>query len=182
MIEQIPKAIDLLRTLIGYRGEIQKREFVAYVEPLHTLAESVYSDFMGLFLETRTLVKSAESATSVIEHLEARRLRYLSARMRLRAALNERVIRQKELAEFEMGIVRLLRGGFSIVEDSNRSDSGSISGQHVLLDLVYFLSDTDINETRTVFMNALEEQVAHLDRAYEMIARGYAAYQARIAY
>src|SRR5688572_30676797 len=116
MLDDILKLIEYLITHVRENEKNRDELLSSYVKPTYALAETVFNDFLALLYDLRRKIEAGESAQELVVHLESGRIKYLAARMKLRALINRRYRMLRTLPRFEKGIFVLLHGGLAAFE------------------------------------------------------------------
>jgi hypothetical protein len=183
MLANILKLIDLFIKLRAVDKKTTKEYFEVYVEPTYELAELVYKDYLFLFDELESKVTSGRKTQPIVRFLEKRRLDNLPIRMKLRALVHARGIKQTN--HFEVGILGLMystAGSFD--SQTNPMKSMLIQeriqyarGGHYLLDIINWIvlsGEDNLAPIRPRLLRLVRKIRSSIDYEWELTVKGYA--------
>jgi len=188
MIDEGIKIIDRLIQLATYRERKSKEYFDVYVEPLYKDAEKIVSDYLKLFQKLIHKIKKGESEAEIIKWIEQRRVDHLPIRMKTKSLLKHcdsryynRERNRVGIDKFQDGILRVMRGGVSLVEPGHISDSGA----HTVLDVLYAFmygryreEEQSEKERSEFYLKCARRQMEYIQEAWKDAMEGYAELKA----
>jgi len=175
MFDAAVKIADKLIQLLSLRERNREKYFENFVEPLFHDAEIVFKDYIALITELIRRLNEEDDVSAVITWLEERRLELLPVRIKLRSMVARGIgIRRDGIGHlFEHGIVCLMRGGLSIVEEGYMPQDYSRLPVHTALDLLYGMSHQPLAAHRGMYIGQAEQQLEYLERAWRQVTDGY---------
>ena len=196
------KLIDYFVKLIDRRGESKGQYFEQFVKPAFKAAQTVFEDYLNLLHSIKRKIETGNDIEEIIRYLEDGRIKYLPLRMKLRATIYPRLLNASEsrgpmiadaarptprwlgtegLTVFERGIAGVMRGGLAPFEDgyffldkySEMARELSGGGQHTVLDLLYIMSNSSIEDRRSDVIRRVDDQIRAIEMAREDVVTGY---------
>jgi hypothetical protein len=183
MLDTIVKLLEKL-IKFGEVRETNKQRYVdRYVTPLYLAAETIYKDYSSLLRTLRRKIQTGRKTISLVTFLEQRRLDQLPTRVKIREIL--RRTPEKNWTRFEQGILGLINGCLSDSESHTsiypvESGFTGLSGHHTVYDIarrIEYNETPDLAPVRSRLLEAVEIQIAGIDKAWEFVCAGYADLQ-----
>jgi hypothetical protein len=203
------KLIDYFVKLVDRRHESKRRYFERYAKPAFEAAQIVFEDYLKLLHSIKRKVETGKDIEEIIRYLEDGRIKYLPLRMKLRAAIFPKLLEASEsrysfdtdaarptprwlntegLSLFERGIAGVMRGGLAPFEDgyffldhySEMARELSGGGRHTVLDLLYIMSDSSIEDRRGNVIERVNDQIKAIMLAWEDVVTGYAEIERQV--
>ena len=178
MLDAILKLVEKFIKLGEVREANTQRYFDRYVAPLYVAAEAIYRDYSSLLRDVRQKIQTGRKRLPLIQFLEQRRLEQLPSRMKIRAIL--RKTSKRNWTQFEQGILGLVHGCLSDFDHYQSIYPVERSRDHTVYDVIRFIEQhgfEDLSRDRADLLQAVDHQIAGIDKAWEFVCAGYADLQ-----
>ncbi|HEX3989225.1 MAG TPA: hypothetical protein VHZ30_07320, partial [Verrucomicrobiae bacterium] len=127
LIEKLTKFAEL-------REKTREKFVDRYVEPMYEDAQTIYQDYSGLLREIRMKIERAKKVGPLLKYLEEKRRVNLPTRTKIRALMNQRVTK-KNLTRFEVGVLGLMSGSMTGLDEGHDSFAPLRRGDHTVMDI-----------------------------------------------
>jgi hypothetical protein len=171
---------DRLATLLSWQGEQDEKVFTGLIDPMYRDAESMVYDYTSLYLDLIMQIYCQDEVDGMIHWLERHRISFMPLRVKIRALEVPKTFghdhghTNKAMVKFKQGMLGLMQGSVSLVEDGDTPLGKYGYNGPTLLRQLYSHLHHSLSDHRRLYLDIAKKQFQAIERVREEVIESYA--------